>query len=104
MGFAKKLAKDFTRENTISLKLNNGLILECITKPYIEDNTVLGRVWIFNDVTEQTKRINELEHQATHDSLTGLPNRALLIDRINQAIEKSKRSRAQFALMFLDLD
>lgn len=45
-----------------------------------------------------------LEHQALHDSLTGLPNRALLQDRIEQTIQQAKRHKTNIALMLLDLD
>ncbi|WP_229422059.1 putative bifunctional diguanylate cyclase/phosphodiesterase [Massilia aquatica] len=46
----------------------------------------------------------QLHHQALHDSLTRLPNRSLLEDRIVQAIHGAERSGKRFALMFLDLD
>jgi len=45
-----------------------------------------------------------LEHQAFHDSLTGLPNRALLLDRIDQTIVHAKRDLSLIAVLFLDLD
>lgn len=51
---------------------------------------------------EDTK--NQLEHMALHDSLTGLPNRVLLHDHIEQGIERSKASYQQLAVMFVDLD
>lgn len=50
------------------------------------------------------ERTKELKHQATHDALTGLPNRVLLQDRIKQAIETSKRNNQLFAVLFFDLD
>ena len=46
----------------------------------------------------------ELTRQATHDALTGLPNRALLIDRIDQAITQSLRTGGNVAVLFVDLD
>lgn len=46
----------------------------------------------------------ELTKQATHDALTGLPNRALLVDRITLALSESKRSRRCTAILFVDLD
>jgi diguanylate cyclase (GGDEF)-like protein len=53
---------------------------------------------------EVRSRQGALEHQAFHDPLTGLPNRALLEDRLNQAILRSRRSGHGGALMMLDLD
>jgi PleD family two-component response regulator len=43
-------------------------------------------------------------HFALHDELTGLPNRTLLLDRLNQVLARTKRYDKQFALLFLDLD
>jgi diguanylate cyclase (GGDEF)-like protein/PAS domain S-box-containing protein len=45
-----------------------------------------------------------LHHQAHHDSLTGLPNRILFQDRLDQAIKKAKRNNSTLALLFIDLD
>jgi len=50
------------------------------------------------------KANNELAHLALHDGLTRLPNRVLLEDRLNQAIENARRARRCFAVMFIDLD
>jgi len=47
---------------------------------------------------------DQLRHIATHDSLTGLPNRVLLDDRLDQAIVHAERNRQQFAVLMLDLD
>ena len=46
----------------------------------------------------------ELEHSANHDGLTGLPNRQLLADRMQQALGRARRGEQQVALLFLDLD
>lgn len=47
---------------------------------------------------------NALQYQATHDALTGLANRILFSERLDQAIQKSKASNVQLALLFIDLD
>jgi len=52
-------------------------------------------------VSERTK---EIEHQAFHDKLTGLPNRALYMDRLDIALDKARRNRSGMATIFVDLD
>jgi diguanylate cyclase (GGDEF)-like protein len=55
--------------------------------------------------TEELSNANQhLQFLATHDNLTGLPNRFLFFDRLDQAIKKSRRQQHRFALLFLDLD
>jgi len=61
-------------------------------------------VGIMNDVTERVRYEEQLEHQANHDDLTGLPNRNLLNDRIGQALAYAARSGHMAAVLFLDLD
>ncbi len=56
-------------------------------------------------VTRRLRRqVEEIEHQAMHDSLTGLPNRVLFRDRVEQALHGAKRQTGEVAVMFLDLD
>ncbi len=50
------------------------------------------------------KAEQKIQHLAYHDSLTGLPNRMLFMDRIDQAISRAQRKSGQFALLFLDID
>lgn len=61
-------------------------------------------VSIINDVSERIHYQQAIEHQATHDNLTGLANRTLLHDRISQAIAYARRSAKSVAVMLLDLD
>lgn len=56
------------------------------------------------ELFERTNYEKVLLHQANHDSLTGLPNRQLLFDRLNQAIAYVDRSSSMLALMLIDLD
>ncbi len=50
------------------------------------------------------ERTGELRHQALHDALTGLPNRALIMDRIEQLLARNRRSGTQGAALYIDLD
>lgn len=61
-------------------------------------------VLISHDVTERKEMEAYLLHQSFHDSLTGLPNRLLLLDRLSQATAHRERLHAQVAVLFLDLD
>ena len=73
--------------------------------PVINDRGKVSHfVGILHDITEGKRYQEELEHQANHDSLTGLPNRNLLNDRISQAIAFATRTNDQFILAFMDLD
>lgn len=56
------------------------------------------------NVTERREALAELSHRATHDGLTGLPNRTLAFDRIEHARARSQRTGSRFALLFCDLD
>jgi diguanylate cyclase (GGDEF)-like protein/PAS domain S-box-containing protein len=56
------------------------------------------------DVTRRRELEDSLRHQASHDSLTGLANRAILVDAVQRALARGRRSRRQVALLFLDLD
>lgn len=65
---------------------------------------VSGAVIVFHDVSQSRAMASKMAHQAKHDFLTGLPNRAQLMERLQQAIGLAKRHEKQVALMFLDLD
>ena len=59
---------------------------------------------LFNDVTERRQAEDEIRFRANYDILTQLPNRALLTDRLQQAMAQSRRNESMLALLFLDLD
>lgn len=70
-----------------------------------DEGRVVGYVGVQRDVTAEIERAQELATAARSDKLTGLPNRALLLDRLQLAIERAKRlPEYQFAIMFLDFD
>ncbi|MDH5716700.1 MAG: ABC transporter substrate-binding protein [Spirochaetia bacterium] len=73
-----------------------------ISKIKTESGTLM--IASIKDLTEQKKIEEKLTWKATHDPLTGLPNRALIQDRISNALERSKRSQKEIAVLFVDLD
>lgn len=67
--------------------------------------SILGAASLGTDVTEQRLAEQELLHNAFHDSLSGLPNRALFLDRVDHALNRLRRDgRHQFAVLLLDVD
>jgi len=68
------------------------------------EGRVTGAVIVFHDVSESRAMAARMTHLAHHDFLTGLPNRALLTERLSQAIGLARRRQKQVALLFLDLD
>ncbi|MCW8944990.1 MAG: EAL domain-containing protein [Sedimenticola sp.] len=64
-----------------------------------------GRIYgVFRDITERKQAEAKIEHQAYHDSLTNLPNRTLLLDRLELALHRSRRHGYEGALLLIDLD
>jgi diguanylate cyclase (GGDEF)-like protein/PAS domain S-box-containing protein len=68
------------------------------------NNEPVRYVSVFNDITEFWRKDGRIRHLAFHDSLTDLPNRSLLMERINQLIVMAERDERNIAIMFLDLD
>lgn len=62
------------------------------------------KICLVRDITEIREETDALEYMAMHDSLTGLPNRALLQDRLQQAIFVGQREEKELALLMMDLD
>jgi len=65
---------------------------------------VVGLLGITREINELKRAEITLEHLATHDTLTGLPNRYLMFDRLNQLLVRAARYTTSFAILFIDLD
>ncbi|HEU0301793.1 MAG TPA: EAL domain-containing protein [Longimicrobium sp.] len=66
---------------------------------------VIGTLGAITEIGDRKRAEEQLAHGALHDALTGLPNRALFINRLDHALERIRRNRgAPFAVLFLDLD
>ncbi len=68
------------------------------------DGTIAKHIAFFSDITEKKRNDELIWNHANFDSLTGLPNRRLFRDRLDQEIKKAARARLSMALMFIDLD
>lgn len=77
---------------------------EVVQTNLIDDPAVGGFVDNIRDITDEVEIADRLTHQALHDGLTHLPNRALLLDRLDQALAHAKRHDTLCALFYLDLD
>lgn len=73
--------------------------------PITDDSgAVTSYMVMLTDISERRRAVEQARHQAEHDPLTGLPNRILFMDRLEQALATVARKGRQFALMFIDLD
>ena len=89
---------------TEAVGLNTGTFPVDVGVSHFDSAQVRQRIGIIRDITERKLNEARLSKMANFDSLTGLPNRTLFRDRLQQAIVRSRRSGRKFALMFLDLD
>jgi diguanylate cyclase (GGDEF)-like protein/PAS domain S-box-containing protein len=78
--------------------------IEGVAKNLLDDPAIRGIVANYRDVTVRRSLEEQLRHQAFHDSLTGLPNRALFLDRLEQGLLRTRRGQPPLAVVFLDLD
>lgn len=69
-----------------------------------DNHHALRMIGIHTDITQFKKYEQQLEHSAHYDSLTGLPNRVLFADRLNQAMVQAKRRNSLLALSYMDID
>jgi diguanylate cyclase (GGDEF)-like protein/PAS domain S-box-containing protein len=75
-----------------------------INTSFNKDGTPCRRVALFSDISEQKKSEKLIWQQANFDTLTGLPNRRMFHDRLEQEIKKAHRGKRHLALLFIDLD
>lgn len=94
-----------TYRRTSTLQGGEPRYLEVKLLPHVGDNgQILGCFAVTTDITEHRLTEERIRRMAHHDSLTGLPNRLLFNDRLDQTISLARRDARQFALLYLDLD
>ena len=94
-------------EGEVILRRKDGTVFPAwIAKSVLRDtrNKVVNTISYFTDVSEKKSKDERIEQLAYFDSLTGLPNRILFTDRMEQAIFRARRRGGSVALLFMDLD
>ena len=92
---------------TLANKVKRGEIIhtEWYNTPLVDnDGKTIGVASLVQDITERLNTERTIHYMAHHDTLTGLPNRRLMQDRLNQAILQARRQQKHVALLFIDLD
>jgi diguanylate cyclase (GGDEF)-like protein len=103
-------ADDVVRETAAELDLSPEVLLQALAMLQRSLNVTLVRMCESFEAERQRadqelgRRQEELAFMATHDALTGLPNRTLILDRIEQMLARSRRNQTPVAALFIDLD
>jgi diguanylate cyclase (GGDEF)-like protein/PAS domain S-box-containing protein len=96
--------KHWESEGLLSRNNQPPLAILINASSFLDNDKQRDFVFALTDISKQKQAENALRKLANYDSLTGLPNRALLIDRVNQAIQHCQRRKQKLALFFIDLD
>lgn len=91
----------------VSNRNKNGTVyIEFLTISAVKDseNNISNYVALFSDITSTKEQQKRLEYIAHYDALTGLPNRVLFSDRLNQAMAQTRRNKSMLAVVYIDLD
>jgi len=107
---ARRISKSTGQGKTVLLetirrrKDGSSIDVSIIAAPVLIAGKQEANYAIYRDITERKQMEQKLEEMATHDFLTGLPNRALLLDRFTIAAALARRNRSRLAVISLDLD
>ena len=85
---------------------NGAVFAEWLTINTVKNShgVVTHHIAIFSDITERKKQAERIEYLASHDDLTGLPNRVMFEELLNKALADARRTQTMLAVLFLDLD
>ena len=102
---AMRIGRTIREDDARFRSKNGGTIPVAYTASAVmSGETPSGAVIAFRDITERKAFEDELHHHAFYDSLTGLANRRLLVERLDQALRRSALDRKTHALIFVDVD
>jgi diguanylate cyclase (GGDEF)-like protein/PAS domain S-box-containing protein len=101
---AERPGGDVAGESRVAHRDGRWRVFEWTARNLMDEPSIGGFVINAHDVTERADLEAQLTHQAFHDPLTGLANRALFADRVEHSLARRRRHRARPAVLFLDLD
>jgi diguanylate cyclase (GGDEF)-like protein/PAS domain S-box-containing protein len=108
LGFLTDAGKPGARSSTCDWRMRSASGAWCrvenVVVNLLDDDTVDGLVLTTRDVTHRVALEEQLVHRAFHDELTGLANRALFTNRVEQALLRASRNASRTAVLFVDLD
>lgn len=93
-----------TEDDAFSRKDGTRFPVEYVVTSIKASEAVSGAVVVFRDITKRRETEEEIIYRANYDSLTGLPNRNLLMERLNQELKLARREHKLVGLLFIDLD
>jgi diguanylate cyclase (GGDEF)-like protein/PAS domain S-box-containing protein len=105
--FWRTLAEQCSWKGEIWNKRKNGEIYPqwgSVTAMLDDEGKVKNYVAVFSDISKAKQAENKLEYMASHDTLTGLPNRAAFSDQLGRSIDWARRNSSSIAVVFVDLD
>jgi diguanylate cyclase (GGDEF)-like protein/PAS domain S-box-containing protein len=102
----KNLRENDTYHDEWLVKDKSGKEFWCAisAKSIVDGKPEFGSIWIYEDISERKHTEEQLTMLANYDTLTGLPNRALFIDRLENYINLASRNNQVLSVMFIDLD
>jgi diguanylate cyclase (GGDEF)-like protein/PAS domain S-box-containing protein len=96
--------ENYYKDDKFFRKDNSSFPVEYVISSIKEGNEIVGEVVTFKDITERKQLEEKIKYHAYFDSLTDLPNRVLLKDRLDQGITHAKMTGGRLAVLYLDLD
>ncbi len=108
LGMLAALVEEPAEARTVELRVTapDGRVrmLEAVCSNRLADPAVAGIVWNCRDVTDRRALQDQLSHQASHDMLTGLPNRTLLMRRLAESVQRATDTDRSVAAVLIDID
>jgi diguanylate cyclase (GGDEF)-like protein/PAS domain S-box-containing protein len=93
-----------TLDTALLRKNSSHMDVSVVLIPNVANGEIIGVHGLVKDISAHKNHERQIHHMATHDALTGLPNRYFLEDRLHHAIEQARRGKGMVGVLFLDLN